>query len=125
MDRIDLHVEVDNVTYDDLRAADGAEPSAKVKERVESARALQRARQGAVCNAKLNPAQIKEFCKIGDDAEKIMKTAFEKLNLSARAFSRILKVARTIADLENSPDIKTEHITEAIGYRSLDKKYHL
>jgi magnesium chelatase family protein len=125
MDRIDLHVEVDNVTYDDLRAADGAEPSAKVKERVESARAVQRARQGAVCNAKLNSAQIKEFCKIGEEAERIMKAAFERLNLSARAFSRILKVARTIADLENSNDIKTEHITEALGYRSLDKKYNL
>jgi len=124
MDRIDLHIEVDNVTYDDLSSDANAEPSSNVKSRVETARALQRIR-GGFCNAKMTQADVKKFCAIDANAEKILRNAFEKLQLSARAYTRILKVARTIADLENSATITPDHITEAITYRSLDRKYSL
>ena len=130
MDRIDLHIEADGVTYSDLSTDANAEPSSAVKTRVEAARALQRARFGknpvlcdVFCNAKMTQAQVKKFCKLDAESEKILQTAFEKLQLSARAYSRILKVARTIADLDDSADIKPEHVTEAVGYRNLDRKY--
>jgi magnesium chelatase family protein len=128
MDRIDLHIEVDNVTYDDLHGDAGAEPSRTIKARVEVARGVQRRRfnQGEVfCNAKMTQSQVKEFCKIDALAETVLRDAFEKLQLSARAYARILKVARTIADLEGAPDITVEHITEAVAYRGLDRKYSL
>jgi len=124
MDRIDLHIEADNVTYNDLTSNSSAEPSHAVKSRVEAARSRQRARS-EVCNAKMSLEEVKQYCALDTDGERILKTAFEKLQLSARAYSRILRVARTIADLAGSADIKSEHVTEAVGYRSLDRKYNL
>jgi len=126
MDRIDLHIEADGVTYGDLSSTVNEEPSRDVKTRVEAARALQRTRFGnksVHCNAKMTQAMVKKFCVLDAAGEQVLRSAFEKLQLSARAYSRILKVARTIADLDNSTDIKAEHVTEAVGYRSLDRKY--
>jgi magnesium chelatase family protein len=127
MDRIDIHIEADNVKYGDLSSAGTCEPSTAVKSRVEAARALQRVRFGNTkthCNAKMTQAQLKRFCALDTNGETVLRSAFEKLQLSARAYARILKVARTIADLDNSAEIKPEHVTEAVGYRSLDRKYN-
>lgn len=126
MDRIDLHIEADSVTYSDLSSVTNEEPSSTVKTRVEAARALQRTRFTSAnihCNAKMTQSMVKKFCVLDTKSEAILRNAFEKLQLSARAYSRILKVARTIADLEGSADILPEHVTEAVGYRSLDRKY--
>ena len=126
MDRIDIHVEVDNVCYDDLKSEKKEETSAEIKARVDKARKIQLERfKGCknYCNAKMSVPQVKEFCKLDDTSEMILRSAFERLNLSARAHDRILKVARTIADLEGFEDIQASHIAEAIGYRSLDRKY--
>ncbi|MBQ7602552.1 MAG: YifB family Mg chelatase-like AAA ATPase [Clostridia bacterium] len=127
MDRIDLHIEVDGVSFDELRANDKLEESSEsIKQRVNFARAIQRKRfegTNIKCNAKMNTAQVNKFCVLDEQSQKLLKDAFERLSLTARAYNRILKVARTIADLDNSQDIQIQHIAEAIGYRSLDKKY--
>ena len=126
MDRIDMHIEVDSVTYDELRSDDLEESSESIKARVDLAREIQLNRykdSGVFSNAKMNDHFVRKYCKISDESDKMLRFAFEKLNLSARAYNRILKVARTIADLEGSEDIKDEHIIEAISYRSLDSKY--
>lgn len=126
MDRIDMHIEVDSVSYDELRSEELEEPSADIKLRVDKARDIQLSRyknSGIYSNAKMNDQMIKKYCKISDTSDAMLRYAFEKLNLSARAYSRILKVARTIADLEGSEDIKDEHLIEAVSYRSLDNKY--
>lgn len=126
MDRIDMHVEVDSVKYTDLTDRMLSEPSSQIKTRVETARKIQQERftgTNTHCNASMTDKQLKEFCAISTESNAILKTAFEKLNLSARAYSRILKLARTIADLDNNKNINTDHIIEAISYRSLDKKY--
>ena len=125
LDRIDLQVEVDGVKYDDL-ASDGAEESsASVKARVERARLSQRERlsgESMSVNALMGERQIKKYCKLSEECEGILKNAFESMHLSARARSRIIKVARTIADLELSESILPEHILEATSYRSMDLK---
>lgn len=126
MDRIDIHIEVDNVTYDDLRSETTEEPSESIKTRVDKAREIQlnRFKETEIYNnAKMNDQQLKEYCKLSKDSDIILRHAFDKLKLSARAYNRILKVARTIADLEGSIDITEDHIIEAISYRTLDKKY--
>lgn len=126
MDRIDIHVEVDSVSYDDLKSTRPEETSADIKARVDRAREVQLQRfkgEKNYCNAKMSVPQVKKYCKLDDMSEGILRSAFEKLNLSARAHDRILKVARTIADLEGFEDIQATHIAEAIGYRSLDRKY--
>lgn len=121
LDRIDLQVEVDGVKYDEL-SSDGAEEcSAAVKERVERAREIQRKRCGAV-NALMDERQIKRYCRLSAECEAILKTAFESLRLSARARSRIIKVARTVADLGGCENIAPEHILEAVSYRAMDTK---
>lgn len=128
MDRIDLHVEVDSITYDDLSSTVEGEDTASIKQRVNSARDIQLNRfkkDKIYCNAKMNVVQTKKYCKLEPQAEEMVKVAFDKLKMSARAHDRILKVARTIADLENSDIIKVSHIAEAINYRSLDRKYWL
>ncbi|MBQ8749807.1 MAG: YifB family Mg chelatase-like AAA ATPase [Clostridia bacterium] len=125
MDRIDLHVEVDGVNYSDLTSREYEESSESIKARVEKARNIQLKRfanDKNFCNAKMNNEQIKKYCKLDEDGEDILKMAFEVYDLSARAYSRILKVARTIADLDNSENILVEHLTEALQYRNLDKK---
>lgn len=126
MDRIDLHVEVDNVTYEDLSSKSEEESSASIKERVNKARKIQLQRFSDTkifSNSKMNSAQTNKYCKLDEDGKKMMELAFNNLNLSARAHDRILKVARTIADLDGEQNILPKHIAEAIQYRSLDRKY--
>ena len=126
MDRIDLHIEVDAISYDEIRSDHLEESSAEIKKRVNKARELQleRFKNGKnYSNAKMTEADFRKYCKLDDAGTALIETAFHKLNLSARAYTRILKVARTIADLEGSADIKPEHIAEAIQYRSLDRKF--
>lgn len=126
MDRIDIHIEVDSVTYSQLKSEEKEESSAEIKKRVDRARKIQLERyqnDKIYCNSQMNVAMVKKYCHLDDSGEFLLKTAFEKLKLSARAHDRILKVARTIADLEGCENIKQEHVAEAISYRSLDRKY--
>lgn len=128
LDRIDIHVEVDNVTYDELQQDSLSEPSAVIRERVNKAREIQFRRlssKGRRCNAQMTSADIKKYCKLDEQSLRLLKDSFEKLNLSARAYNRILKVARTIADLENAENISAKHIAEALQYRTLDRKYRV
>ena len=127
MDRIDIHIEVDNVKYEELTdKTSNEEKSEDIKKRVNMARAIQNERlkgENKYCNSQMTVKDCNKYCKLDEDSELLLKTAFEKLNLSARAHNRILKVARTIADLAGEENILAEHIAEAIQYRSLDKKY--
>jgi len=126
LDRIDLHIEVAPVLYEELSSYEKGESSEEIKKRVNKTRQIQNERYkkfGIHSNAQLTPALIDEFCRIGENENKILKMAFDNLGLSARAHSRILKVARTIADMEESRDIAAKHIAEAIQYRSLDRKF--
>lgn len=124
LDRIDLQVEVDSVKYEELASDREEECSADVKKRVEMARAIQRERfreeAGVTVNADMGERQIKAFCSLSADSEKILRSAFERLSLSARARSRIIKVARTIADLDSSEKILPKHVLEATSYRNFD-----
>lgn len=126
LDRVDIHIEVPPVEYDDLTAKSGEEESAVIQERVNAARAIQTARfEGTAtkCNARIEPVMFNEVCMMDDKADRMLKTAFDKLSMTARAYDRIMKVARTIADLDHSEVIRVSHISEAIQYRSLDRKY--
>ena len=126
LDRIDIQVEVSNVDYDDLSSTENSETSAEIKKRVNKTRKLQLERYkdyNIYSNSQLDACMLKKFCPLGEEENAILRAAFDNLGLSARAHSRILKVARTIADLEGSENIKSEHIAEAIQYRSLDRKY--
>lgn len=126
LDRFDIHVEVPPVKFDELRSTEVTESSAEIKKRVDAARKIQRERFGnssTLCNAKINAEQFEKACIIDKAAEKTLKDAFESLGLTARAYDRVLKVARTIADLEQSEVIRSEHVLEAVQYRSLDRKY--
>ena len=126
LDRIDLHVEVTPVAFSELSSTQQFEKSESIRERVIKARDLQTERyknsEGVYANAQMSSKQLKEICIISTPAQNLLKTAMEKLNLSARAYDRILKVSRTIADLAASQDIKPEHLAEAIQYRSLDRE---
>ena len=124
MDRIDIHIEVPAVPYKKLSDDRVGERSSQVLERVVKARNIQRARlqaEGVYSNSEMRSMHIKKFCRPEDDAEKLMEAAVSKLGLSARAYTRILKLARTIADLEGEDAIKTHHVSEAIQYRTLDR----
>ena len=126
LDRIDLQIEVSRVPYQKLDSNKKEETSEEIRKRVNKARKIQLERykgQEIFSNSELPPALIEKYCKLDSKSKKILEDAFEKLGLSARAYGRILKVARTIADLDNSRDIKTQHLAEAIQYRSLDRKY--
>lgn len=126
LDRIDLHVEVTPVDFNELSAAREFEKSVRIRERVIKAREIQEARysghSGVYANAQMSSKMLKEICMINAASQKLLKSAMEKLNLSARAYDRILKVSRTIADLGDSTDIQPEHLAEAIQYRSLDRE---
>ena len=126
LDRIDIHVEVTPVSFTELSGNSRAEPSEKIRERVTRARTVQENRYADVesihCNAQMTTKQLREICIIDDVGKKLLQTAMERLGLSARAYDRILKVSRTIADLESSGEIKNEHLAEAIQYRSLDRE---
>ncbi|MBW2107070.1 MAG: YifB family Mg chelatase-like AAA ATPase [Deltaproteobacteria bacterium] len=124
MDRIDLHVDVPAVQYKDLAIPQDGESSAQICTRVTLARQVQSERfhgTGIFCNAQMSNRHIKACCRIGREAHRLMERAIDQLGLSARAFNRVLKIARTIADLQGSQDIALEHVSEAIQYRSLDR----
>lgn len=126
LDRLDLHVEVPPVNFSELTSPTAGEPSAQIKKRVNKTRAIQQERYngtGISCNARLTPSMLREFCILTDSATKLLKDAFESMGLSARAYDRIVKVSRTIADLDGSDKIEAEHVAEAVQYRSLDRKY--
>jgi magnesium chelatase family protein len=126
LDRIDLHVEVTPVHFSELSSLKQQECSASIRERVIRAREFQamryREHEGIYCNAQMSSKMLKEICLINPAGQNILKSAMQKLNLSARAYDRILKVSRTIADLAESEEIKVEHLAEAIQYRSLDRE---
>ena len=126
LDRIDIQVEVTPVPFKELSKIQNAEKSENIRERVVKARQIQEKRfgdhQGIYCNAQMSSKMLRAFCKIDETGLIILKNAMEKLGLSARAYDRILKVARTIADLADTEDILTEHLAEAIHYRSLDRE---
>ena len=126
LDRIDLHIEVPPVDFDNLSSSKKEEASAVVKARVDAARAIQEARfkgTNVTCNAQITPELLHEVCRTAPAADALLKNAFEKFGLSARAYDRVLKVSRTIADLDGSPDIEAKHAAEAVRYRTLDRKY--
>ena len=126
LDRLDIHVEVPPVKYDELNGTGREETSAEIKKRVDAAREIQNRRyknEDITCNARLTPALIRKYCILTDDAEEILKSSFNSMGLSGRAYDRILKVSRTLADLENSEKISYIHVAQAIQFRSLDRKY--
>ncbi|MDE3109614.1 MAG: ATP-binding protein, partial [Acidobacteriota bacterium] len=127
LDRIDIHVEVPAVKYKELRGDAAIEDSATVRARVVRARVVQmgryRSEKRIFANAQMPPRLIRQYCAISSDGEKLLETAIQRLGLSARAHDRILKVARTIADLEGAACVEPKHLSEAIQYRTLDRTY--
>ena len=123
LDRIDLHVSVAPVEYEAMRRREEPESSAVVKQRVEAARDMQRTRFAGTdtsCNARMTPAQIAAFCRLDDAGDALMKQAFQRMGLTARSHDRILRVARTIADLDGTAEIQAVHIAEAVQFRNTD-----
>ncbi len=126
LDRLDIHVEVPAVEYEELTGKRDGETSAEIKVRVEKARAIQNERYRGTditCNARLTSNLMQKYCKLDEAADKILKNAFENLGMSARSYDRILKIARTVADLDGKETIGATHIAQAIQFRSLDRKY--
>lgn len=126
LDRLDIHVEVPAVEYDELTAKSSGESSEKIRKRVEAAREIQQERykgEEVNSNARLTSALTAKYCVLTDEANRILKAAFESLGMSARSYDRILKIARTVADLDKSEKIDSTHIAQAIQFRSLDRKY--
>ncbi|MBD3376606.1 magnesium chelatase, partial [candidate division KSB1 bacterium] len=125
LDRIDIHLDVPTVKYKELASNRMGEPSKNIRERVERARKRQQHRftesPHTYCNARMESREIRRTCRLDSASEELMRTAINSYGLSARAYDRILKVARTIADLDESSDIKSDHISEAIQYRTLDR----
>ena len=124
MDRIDIVVEVPAVHFEELRDRAEAEPSAAIKARVDEARCIQNQRFGegsGMCNARMGPEELRRYCELTDECAVLMKQAFEALGLTARSYDRILRVSRTIADLDGCADIGPMHIAEALGYRAIDR----
>ncbi|NPV52162.1 MAG: ATP-binding protein [Firmicutes bacterium] len=131
LDRIDMHIEVPRLPHEELVRASGCEPSSSIRERVGRARSIQAGRfrgtgdraRSFMCNAEMRTQDIKEFCTITGDGQLLFENAITRLGLSGRAYFRILRVARTIADLAASVVIRAEHVAEAIQYRVLDRKW--
>lgn len=124
LDRIDIHVDVPALSYNDLISRNAGEPSENIRERIEEVRVVQNRRFGSdkiFCNANMNARQVKKYCKMDEEGHRILKMAVTELGMSARAFDRILKVSRTIADLDHSESIQSHHVSEAIQYRTLDR----
>ncbi len=125
LDRIDIQIEVPALRYQELASRDAGEPSSAIRQRVNAARMIQIERfkkREIHANAQMGSKDIKRHCSVSEASEKLLEAAINKLGLSARAYSRILKVGRTIADLDGSEDIQPSHISEAIQYRSLDRR---
>lgn len=128
LDRIDLHIEVDPVAFSELSSTKKEESSAQIRERVSAARKRQQQRfagRGYACNGDIPDSQLQEMCQTTEAADRLLQLAFERFGFSARTYSRVLKVARTIADLEGSEKIDSSHAAEAVQYRTLDRKYWL
>lgn len=136
LDRIDIHLDVPAVNYHELTNTQPVETSAQIKERVNKARAIQLERFSSdgsaghsgkenctFSNAQMNHKQVRKFCSLGKEESGLLKMAMTELNFSARAYDKILKVSRTIADLDGAEQIKTDHLAEAIQYRSLDRNF--
>jgi magnesium chelatase family protein len=128
LDRIDIHVDVPAVKFKELSGASApeGESSARMRERVVCARERQRERlrgEGVFSNAQMSPRLIRKYCRIDPECERLLESAMTRQGLSARAYDRILKVGRTIADLDGVDEIRPQHVAEAIGYRSLDRTY--
>ena len=126
LDRIDLQVEVDNISYDEITGDELAESSEAIRARVQKARSIQSARfagTGIHCNAQMDAEKIRRYCKLDAAGEALIRRAFESMNMSARGYNRVLKVARTVADLEGAENIDRKHLALAISFRNLDKKY--
>ena len=126
LDRIDLHLEVPTVAYQALAERGAGEPSDAIRERVDRARLVQRERfakrPGIYANAHMAPRDIRTFCRVSDSADALLRTAISRLGLSARGYHRVLKIARTVADLDGQPELEPKHVSEAIQYRSLDRR---
>jgi len=126
LDRIDLHVEVPQVKFQEITANRDGEPSASIRDRVIAARQLQEqrfdGRARVTCNARMQARDIKQYCQLADEPKNLLQMAMNELNLSARAYDRILKVSRTIADLSDSDSINSEHLSETLQYRTLDRQ---
>jgi magnesium chelatase family protein len=126
LDRIDLHIEVPAVKFREMTGEKAGETSAQIRERVIAARKLQHQRFAdrpkVTCNARMGPKELKQFCALDEQAKGMLQMAMTDMNLSARAYDRILKVARTIADLEGRENISAENLSEAIQFRSLDRQ---
>lgn len=126
IDRLDIHISVPPVDFENLAGDKKAESSAEIKRRVDRARAIQYERfkgTGITCNAKMDAESTRKYCRVSTNARIILRTAFDRLSLSARAYDKVLRIGRTIADLDGLEEIDCEHITEAIQYRSFDRSF--
>jgi len=126
LDRIDIHIDVPSLKYKEIVDSKLSEPSYQIKERVKKAHRIQKQRfkdEKIFFNSHMNHKQIKKYCALNEEIIELLKAAMESMNLSARAYDKILKVSRTIADLEGCENIKTEYLSEAIEYRSLDRDF--
>lgn len=124
LDRIDMHVEVPAVSYDDMSSSEPSETSCQIRERVNRVRAAQAERfkgTGVTCNARMTQQMLSEFCTLTPQADTLMRVAFEKMGLTGRSYTKVLRVARTIADMADSEKIELAHLAEAIQYRTLDR----
>jgi magnesium chelatase family protein len=125
LDRIDLHIEVPRISHKELSDTEEAESSGAIRVRVERARQIQRERftgSTTICNAAMKPRQLRKFCALDEAGQKLMEMVTDRLGFSARTYTRLLKVARTIADLADCEQIQQSHLAEAIQYRSLDRR---
>lgn len=126
LDRLDIHIEMNEVKYEDLTSKSAGESSQSIRERVKRARLLQKERykeEGVLFNSQLNSPLMRKYCRMEPEAEAVLHSAYERLKLSARAYTRVIKVARTIADIEGESVINKKHVLEAVQYRGLDEKY--
>ena len=123
MDRIDIHLDVQKVPFQKLSSLEAGETSATIRQRVEAARRIQAARfahwqkRDVMVNGDMGPAEVQEFCRVDETSRQLLKAAVQQMNLSARAYHRVLKLARTIADLANAPEIQAHHVAESLQYR--------